>query len=137
MEFFFVALLTIAISFVILKIVKKSEENFLNTAVYRQSDIHSITKNFYSKNKKIKSKKTQMTNRMDNDAVKVVLTEDRAYWVADNIFYTANLVNDKPDMSTASPIDTSNLSKDDIDKMLFILDNLGRGDKNERGSSGN
>jgi len=34
------------------------------------------------------------------------------------------------------PIDTSDMSQNELDKMLFILDNLDRGDKDERGSSG-
>lgn len=137
MDYIVVVLLTITTSFAILKIVTKNEKHFLKKISYRQSDVHNITKHFYTKTNLIKHKETQITKRMEKDTVKLVLAEDRAYWVADNVFYTADIVNDYPDMSTAKPIDTSNLSRQDIDKMLFILDNLGRGDKNERGSSGN
>lgn len=137
MDYFIVVCLTIATSFVILKIVTRNEIHFLKKMSYRQSDIHNITKSFYKKNNAVKTKQTQISKRIERDAVKVVLTEDRAYWVAENIFYSAELVNDKPDMSTAKPIDTSNLSKEDLDKMLFILDNLDRGNNHERGSTGN
>jgi len=137
LNYFFVALLTIAISFVILRIVKKNEQHFLKSFSYRQSDIHSITKKFYTKNNIKQNKETQLTKRIDSSNAKIILAEDKAYWVDNNIFYIADIINDHPDMSTAKPIDTSNLSKEDIDKMLFILDNLGRGKKDERGSSGN
>lgn len=137
MDYLVVVLLTILVSFAILKIVTKNEQNFLKQIVYRQSDIHNITKNLYKNKNVVKKKETQLTKRMDDEAVKVVLTDDKAYWVADNTFYDADLVDDRPDMSTAKPIDTSSLSKEDIDKMLFILDNLDRGNKDERGSTGN
>lgn len=137
MDYVIAIVLTIVASFVILKIVTKNEQSFLKKVLYRQSDIHSITKHLYKNTKPIQKKETQLTKRMDSDAVKVVLTDDKAYWVADNVFYDADLVDDRPDMSTAKPIDTNNLSKEDIDKMLFILDNLDRGNKDERGSTGN
>lgn len=137
MDYLIVVLLTILVSFAILKIVTKNEQSFLKQLAYRQSDIHNITKHLYINKNVIKKKETQLTKRMDEEEVKVVLTDDKAYWVADNIFYDADLVDDRPDMSTAKPIDASNMSKEDVDKMLFILDNLDRGNKDERGSTGN
>lgn len=137
MDYAIAIVLTIVASFVILKTVKKNEQFFLKQVLYRQSDIHNIAKHFYKDTKLIQKKETQITKRMDSEAVKVVLTDDKAYWVADNVFYDADLVDNHPDMSTAKPIDTNNLSKEDIDKMLFILDNLDRGNKDERGSTGN
>lgn len=137
MEYFIVAVLTIAASFVILKIIKKNEKIFIGRPIYRQSDMHNLMKNFFSRNLFENNKQSQIDKRVEKDTVKIVATEDQAYWVVDNVFYVADLVNDKPDMSTARPVDTSNMSKQDIDKMLFILDNLDRGKKDERGSTGN
>jgi hypothetical protein len=61
------------------------------------------------------------------NSIKVVVIEDRAYWVADNIFYTAELIKDSPDFANAEPVDTSKMSQQDVDKMMFVLDNLKRG----------
>lgn len=137
MEYLIVVILTIASSFAILKIVKRNEKIFIGRPIYRQSDMHNLMKNFFSRSLFVNNKSSQMDKRIDRDTVKIVATEDQAYWVVDNVFYVADLVNDRPDMSTARPVDTSNMSKDDIDKMLFILDNLDRGNKDERGSTGN
>jgi hypothetical protein len=137
MEYFFVAVLTIAISFVILKIIKRNEKFFIGRAIYRQSDMHNLMKKFFSRNLFNKKIETQMGKRTERDSVKIVATDDKAYWVVDNVFYVADLINNRPDMSTAKPVDTSNMSKEDVDKMLFILDNLDRGDRNERGGTGN
>lgn len=136
MEYAIPLLLTIGVSFVILKIVKKSQEISLSNLKYSQSYIHSITKNFLVKDTSSK-KVTQMSKRAKESAIKVLTIEDKAYWVVDNIFYVAEMDGDMPDMSTAEPIDTSNMSRSDIDKMLFILDNLDRGKNDERGSTGN
>lgn len=137
MEYFIVALLTILSSFVILKIVKRNEKIFIGRPIYRQSDMHNLMKNFFSRSVFVNNKSSQMDKRVEQNSVKIVATEDKAYWVVDNVFYVADLINDVPDMSTARPVDTSNMSKSDIDKMLFILDNLDRGNKDERGSTGN
>lgn len=137
MEYFIVAVLTITTSFVILKIVKRNEKIFIGRPIYRQSDMHNIMKIFFSRNIFTSQKSTQMEKRADKDSVRIVAIDDMAYWVVDNVFYTTEIINDRPDMSNARPIDTSNMSKDDIDKMLFILDNLDRGNKDERGSTGN
>jgi len=136
-EYFVVAVLTIATSFVILKIVKRSETVSLNRPVYRQSDMHSIMKRFFSHKNFTVEKPSQLKNRAEKNNIKIVAIDDMAYWVVDNVFYTTDLVDDMPNMSNARPIDTSNMSKDDIDKMLFILDNLDRRKNNERGSTGN
>ena len=137
MEYFVVALLTIATSFVILKIVKRNEKVFIGRPIYRQSDMHNLLKNFFDRNIFTEQKTSQMDQRIDKDRIKIVAIDNMAYWVVDNVFYTTELIDNVPDMSNARPIDTSNMSKDDIDKMLFILDNLDRGKKNERGSTGN
>lgn len=106
--------------------------------MYRQSDTHNFLKEFFSRDTEIKEKTTQAKKRQEERGTKIIITEDdKAYWVIDNIFYTANVINGRPDFDNANPIDTSNMSKRELDKMLFILDNLGRGDKNERGSTGN
>ena len=136
MEYLIPLLLTITASFVILLIVRKSEEINANRLLYKQSHKHALTKHLFSHIEPEK-KETQISKRTKENAVKIISIEDKAYWVIDNIFYTADMDGDMPDMSTARPIDTSNMSRSDIDKMLFILDNLDRRKNDERGSTGN
>ena len=136
MEYLIPLLLTIVVSFVILLVVKKSEEVNATRLLYKQSYKHALTKHLFNHTEPEK-KETQISKRIKENAVKIISIEDKAYWVIDNIFYTADMNGDMPDMSTAKPIDTSNMSKLDIDKMLFILDNLDRRKNDERGSTGN
>ena len=68
-------------------------------------------------------KKSQALKHADKNSVKVVFIEDKAYWVANNIFYCAEVVGGNVNIDTTKPVDTNNMSKKDIDKMLFVLDN--------------
>jgi hypothetical protein len=137
MDYFIVSILTIATFFAILKIIGKKEKQAVGRIIHRQSDMHMFMKYFFSNISFEKKQKTQMIKREQENTVKIVAIDDKAYWVVDNVFYVTSIVDDRPDIENAMPVDTSNMSKEDIDKMLFILDNLDRGDKDERGSSGN
>ena len=80
---------------------------------------------------------SQLQKRREKDTIKVLVIEDQAYWVTSNIFYVANVEDGAPVPETAKPVDTTNMSKKDIQKMLSILDNLRGGNKNDSGSSRN
>jgi hypothetical protein len=137
MDYVAIAMLTIVLSLAIIKIVKINQGRAFKKILYRQTDMHRIFKGTNARNNFTKKQESQMDKRVKDKSTKIVAIDDKAYWVIDNTFYTANIVDDNPDMSTAEPIDTSNMSKSDIDKMLFILDNLDRRKNNERGSTGN
>ena len=58
------------------------------------------------------------------EEVTIAIVEEKAYWVLNNIFYEADIVNDEIDRDTSRPIDAFKMSNGDVTKMLFILDNL-------------
>ena len=68
--------------------------------------------------------------------IKVIIMDDKAYWVSDNIFYVSDAVDGKPETGTAHPIDTTTMSKRDVEKMLFILDSLKNGKENDSSGAG-
>lgn len=138
MEYALASVLALALSFILINWIGSKRKISSKKIMYRQSDTHNFLKEFFSRNIESNNKKSQIQKRKEENSTKIIVTEDdRAYWVINNIFYTANVIDGRPDFDNAIPVDTSNMSKKELDKMLFILDNLGRGDKNERGSSGN
>jgi hypothetical protein len=138
MEYALASVLALALSFILISWIGSKRKISSKKIMYRQSDTHNFLKEFFSRNIESNNKKSQIQKRKEENSTKIIVTEDdRAYWVINNIFYTANVIDGRPDFDNAIPVDTSNMSKKELDKMLFILDNLGRGDKNERGSSGN
>ena len=131
MEFIVPAFLTfIGFCFTIL-VLKKVERRLFNNNKYRQSDIHKILKPILFTEKTNTNKQTQMDKMLEKNSVNVMIVDDKAYWVFKNVFYTAEFVNGDVDPETTKPIDTSDMSKEDIDKMLFILDKLGDGNRND------
>lgn len=138
MTTYIAALLTILVFSCILMIIKKKTKKSFNKTVYRQSDMHNILKDFFFKdidsNKVITS---QSKIWKEKQTTKVVILDQKAYWISNNIFYVGEAVNGKVKPETGEPLDTSNMSKKEIDKMLFILDNLKNGKINDSGSAGN
>jgi hypothetical protein len=53
------------------------------------------------------------------------------------MFYVADTFDGAVDSETVRPVDTNNMSKRDIDKMLFILDSLKNGNSDDSSSAWN
>lgn len=115
----------------------KRKKPKMQITINKQSETHAMLKNFFSREVKTIEKKSQVSKRVSENSIDVVVVDKEAYWISNNTFYTAQTVNNVPNMETAKPVDIFKMSKDELDKMLFILDNLGGGKNNERGSAGN
>lgn len=136
MEYIFPLLLTMLSFYSIIIVLKKIEKRVLKNIRYRQSDIRESIKPFISKQVNKAEKKTQMDKMLEKNSVNVMIIDNQAYWVFNNVFYTANFIDGNVDTESTKPIDTSNMSKKDMDKMFFILDKLGDGKTNDSSSSG-
>jgi hypothetical protein len=92
----------------------------------------------YSAGKKYSRKiisKTQSKNHYDKTNIKVIIVDNNAYWIKDNIFYKAPLVDQLIDKDSAEQVDTISMDKVQLDKMLFIMDKLREGiNDDSRGS---
>jgi len=105
---------------------------------YSQSSVHLMIKDFLPKTLYEKPiQNSQALNHLEKSTVKVIFIEGKAYWVNNNIFYCADAIGNSVNIDTTNPVDTTNMSKKDIDKMLFILDNLKNGNGNDSSSAGN
>jgi hypothetical protein len=131
--------LTFIVSWVILKVIKRRSRKAFSRTLYRQSDMHRMLKHFFSFTVTGNEKRpSQLTKRKEKDMIKVLVMGNQAYWVSDNIFYVAKALDGEVIPNTARPVDIESMSKRDIDKMLFILDNLKNGkEKNDSSSTGN
>jgi hypothetical protein len=92
----------------------------------------------YNSSKKYSRKlisKTQSKNHYDKTNVKVIIVDNNAYWIKDNIFYKAPLVDQLIDKESAEQVDTISMDKVQLEKMLFIMDKLREGiNDDSRGS---
>jgi len=126
--------------YVYAKLFYKEQENVkkINIYKYSQSTIHHIVSPFINQNNLIKPQRsTQTRKHYDKTNLRVIIVEDEAFWIKDNIFYTARMTNEGVDKETTSVVDTMNMDKVQLDKMLFIIDQLRDGKKDDSGSAGN
>ena len=130
--------LTLVLASSIIIIAVKRRKKYFAKIVYTQSDIHQIVKNFLPKDLfEVPKLISQARKHVRNNTVKVLIIEDQAYWVHDNMFYVADTADGSVNPETVRPVDTNNMSKRDIDKMLFILDSLKNGNSDDSSGAWN
>ena len=139
MEYLLIIGLTLLSYWSIIKISNKRRMIFLNKNKYRQSSIYEMVKDVVPKQRFDKPKViTQSQRHIQKNMLRVVIAEGSAYWILNNVFYTANAINGRVDEETIKPLDIENMSTKELDKMLSILDDLKQGvGPDDSGSAGN
>ena len=139
MDYLLVIGLTLLSYWSIIKISNKRRMIFLNKNKYRQSSIYEMVKDVVPKQRFDKPKViTQSQRHIQKNMLRVVIAEGSAYWILNNVFYTANAVNGRVDEETIKPLDIENMPIKELDKMLSILDDLKQGvGPNDSSSTGN
>ena len=138
MEIALVVGLTLAVFSSILIVISKKEKKSFNKTLYRQSDMHNMLKEFFFRDifdNEVASSQSKIWK--EKQTTRVVIINEKAYWVSNNMFYVGDTVDGKVRPETGKPLDTTKMSKKEVDKMLFILDNLKNGKLNDSGSAGN
>lgn len=115
---------------------KVFEETAPKSVVYRQSHIKLLTQaasfGFFD----FPVKATQSRKIIEKTQTRIIFSEDKAYWIKNNTFLQADLVDGIVDESTTKVVDTMTMDKVELDKMIFIVQKLTEGISNDGGSSG-
>ena len=131
-----VAVLTMLGYWAILNVVKRRNKKSFSMVIGSQMDIHNLTKSFLNKPfNTTKQKVSQMRKHEHANRIDILVLEDRAYWISNNVFYSGDIVDGHIDHDTTKPINTENMKKEEIDKMLFIIDNLKNGNDDDFGGT--
>jgi hypothetical protein len=138
MEYFLAIGLTLLAAWSIIRLNERIVSKVVGIASYKQSDMHERNRHYIKKKLNDKTKIIpQSLKHASENMIKIIVIEDRAYWIKDNIFYSADTQNGDILGDTADPVNVSVMSKKDMEKMLFILDNLRKGNEDDSGSTGN
>jgi hypothetical protein len=117
------------------EIIKVSKKDFV--IKYSQSHILEIIKPLLPPpEKKRVNKNTQAYKHEEKTNVRVIILDDKAFWIKDNLFYSADFTGETIDKDSTSIVDTMGMDKVQLDKMLFIIDQLRDGKDNDNSSSG-
>ena len=139
MEYFLGSVITMFAMFVATRLIS-SEKNVIkeNPFRYSQSHIHEIVSPLVPHLKEYKKIiPRQSRNQEEKTNIKVVIFDNKAYFVKDGTFYCAEMHGTEIDGANATLVDTMGMDKVQLDKMLFIMDQLRDGKKNDSGDSGN
>lgn len=99
----------------------KTKNNFS----YSQSHIYEIIKPLLPPVKLIKKTvNSQSRNHEEKTNVKVIILDNKAYWVKDNAFYVADISEHGIDKDSTQVLDIINMDKVQLDKIMFIVDRL-------------
>ncbi len=128
--------LTITILLVLVTYVLASRSKSNRPQIISQSMLHYRYNNLKKYSRKLNTN-TQSKKHFDKTNVRVIIVDNQAYWIKDNIFYKAPLVDQSIDKDSAEQVDTSDMNKVQLDQMLFILDKLREGINDDSRGSGN
>jgi len=139
MKYFLGSISTLIVIFVVTKFFYSNIDLKTNKTIrYSQTHIYELIKPLVMTkeiNKVIKNSQSKVYNEKTN--IRVIIMDDVAYWIKDNIFYMANMVNGFVDKDTTRTVDTMAMDKVQLDKMLFIMDRLREGKRDDSSGTGN
>ena len=137
MEYFLGSFVTLVAMFITTRLIPS--RNFKvkeNPFRYSQSHIHTLILPLIPLQKSHKKKMpTQSSKHEEKSNIKVIIFDDKAYFVKDATFYCAEMHGTEIDGANATVVDTIGMDKVQLDKMLFIMDQLRDGKKNDSGDS--
>lgn len=138
MIYLVIVLLTNLVTLGIIKLLNYFKRIKMPKIVYRQSTIFTIMKDMIPEELFKKPSVIKQSDKYrEKTSFKVIFIADRAYWVLNNVFYTAQAISGQVIEETIQQVDTMNMPQQDLDKMLFILDSLKDEERfNDSGSSG-
>jgi len=112
------------------------KETAIGSVVYRQSHIKLLTQAAGHYLFSPPPSPTQSRKILEKNQTRIIFSEDRAYWIKNNMFLHAELVNGEIDDSTTKVVDTIAMDRVELDKMAFIVQKLTEGIINDGGNPG-
>lgn len=134
MEYFIGAIVAIGSYIVLMKHVntlKVEEDSY--TVIYSQSHIYEMIKPaMQAMPDMVPDVPHQSTNYVKNVYMKIMVVKNKAYWIKDNRFIVADIVDGEVQKENAKEVDTMNMDKVELDEMLFIVEKLREGEDDSR-----
>jgi hypothetical protein len=139
MEYFLGSAITMIAMFVTTRLISFNKvDNKKDIPRYSQSHIHMLILPLLPEIRKYKKKMiTQSSKHEERTNVKVVIMDNKAYFIKNGTFYCADMHGTEIDGANATSVDTMAMDKVQLDKMLFIMDQLRDGNKDDSGDSRN
>ena len=138
MEYVVGAILTLVIVAVSNRLISKQLQKQKRTVIrYSQSHIYSvIAPMMFGLDARIPVRKSQSTNYHEEAYVRIVVVDGKAYWIRENSFYTADIVDGVVDKESTKQVDTMSMNDVELKKMMVIVETLREGGNDASGGTG-
>lgn len=124
MEYLLGSLITLLSVFVLHKMIiekyKKSNINFEIT----QSYLFKLLGDYNDKMLSKSLPETQAYKYVKNQYVRIMIVEDRAYWIRNNQLYVAKFEDGNIDSDSTKEVDTMSMSPVELEQTMFIVEKL-------------
>lgn len=118
---------------------------FVKTAVPRksikivvsQSRTNELFKKVFMPDPSFPKATSQAMKDFDAKSTRVLIIDNEAYWIKNNTVFVAEVIDGEVEKETTREVDTMAMDKVQLDKMLFIMDQLRDGNKDDSGDSRN
>ena len=141
MEFFFGSVTAFFCMYFFTKQVAKLQQKSKNIKIptYSQSQMWHITEPARMLDEMIshvvnKTKKTQAQKHNDSIHIKVVISNGEAFWIKDNVFYTARVSDHQVDHENATVVDTMAMDDVQLKRISEIVEILREEEENNHDS---
>ncbi len=112
--------------FIFTRMIKQTNIQKPSPVIYNQSRINEITNRQLAEKNIVKKTQSTVHFRKYN-MIKVITIDDIAYWIENNALYQANTINRNILQETKKRVDTHSLDGVELDKIIFIVDRLTKG----------
>jgi hypothetical protein len=117
--------------FAVFAVNKRNKREPFFSIRYSQSHIHRILAPILpqvDQITKMVSKNNQSAKHLKSVNIRILIIDGKAYWTKNNVFYVSEIIDGNVDKVNAKVVDTMGMSKVELDKMLFIIDQLRKGE---------
>lgn len=140
MEYLAGSIFTLLCVYIVFNFITKNRSSIKPISIqHTQSKAFSSTFPFglYNLPQPIRELKTQATEYFDKTHARIVMYQDNAYWLENENFYTAPVVEGKVDTNSKKRVDTMGMSSVELDELMVIVEKLREGSRHDGGSSRN
>ncbi len=137
MEYVVGAVLTLFIVAVANSLIsKRAQDKKMSVVRYSQSYIYSVVAPMmFGFNGPIPKRSTQANNYQEEAYVKIVIVENKAYFIKNSGFYVANVVEGDVDKDSTKEVDTMSMNDVELKNIMHIVEVLTGGDRNDSGGT--
>jgi hypothetical protein len=137
MEYVVGAVLTLFIVAVANSLIsKRAQDKKMSVVRYSQSYIYSVVAPMmFGFNGPIPKRSTQANNYQEEAYVKIVVVENKAYFIKNSGFYVANVVEGDVDKDSTKEVDTMSMNDVELKNIMYIVEVLTGGDRNDSGGT--